>query len=104
MGSNNISPPPEDFNSISPSADCNIIESLPASKILIDWPSSVVIVNSWAVEPNTFVPSMYKDADDRYKSLNWWVGEPKSYVLSVEGISEPLKVCVPTKVFEPVVA
>jgi len=36
VGSNNISPPPDDFNSISPSADCNIIESEPASNILSD--------------------------------------------------------------------
>ena len=36
VGSNNISPPPDDFNSISPSADCNIIESEPPSNILID--------------------------------------------------------------------
>jgi hypothetical protein len=46
VGSNNMSPPPDDFNSISPSADCNIIESEPASNILIDCPVSVVIVSS----------------------------------------------------------
>ena len=58
VGSNNKLPPPDVFNWISPSADCKIILSLPASNIFIDCPTSVVICNSWLVEPNTFVPSM----------------------------------------------
>ena len=36
VGSNNTSPSPLDFNSILPSADCNVMLSEPASKILID--------------------------------------------------------------------
>ena len=36
VGSNNTSPPPEDFNSISPSTVCNIILSVPNSLNLID--------------------------------------------------------------------
>jgi hypothetical protein len=58
VGSNNKLPPPEDFNSILPYAYCKIILSLPDYKIFIDCPTSVVICNSFPVEPNTFVPSM----------------------------------------------
>ena len=36
VGSNNKSPPPEDFNSISPSTVCNVILSVPNSLNLID--------------------------------------------------------------------
>ena len=78
VGSNNISPSPLDFNSILPFADCNVMLSEPASKILIDWPLSVVICNSCVVLLRTFVPSIYNDAEDKYKSLNWFVGLPKS--------------------------
>ena len=34
---------------------------------------------------------MYNDADDKYKSLHCLVGEPKSNILSDEGMSEELK-------------
>ena len=37
-------------------------------------------------------------------SLHWYVAEPKSYVLSIAGIIEPLNVCVPLNVLEPVIA
>jgi len=36
VGSNNISPPPDDFNSTSPSTVCNVILSVPNSLNLID--------------------------------------------------------------------
>ena len=64
VGSNNTSPPPDDFNSMSPSAVCNTIESLPASKILIDCPASVVICNSCVVLLITFTPSTYNEPDE----------------------------------------
>ena len=52
--------------------------SEPVSNILNDCPLSVVIWSSCAVLPKTFVPSIYNDAEERYKCLNSCVGDPKS--------------------------
>ena len=104
VGSNNTLPPADVFNWISPSALCNVIVSVPLSKILIDWPKSVVICNSWFVLPKTFCPSMYNDALDKYKCLNGFAAVPKSKEPLPTGTIDPLNVCVPLNVFEPVVA
>ena len=104
VGSNNTLPPPDAFNCMSPSADCNVIVSEPASNILNDWPLSVVICNSCVVLPNTFVPSIYNDADDKYKCLNGWFTSPKSYEPLTEGIIEPDMVWLPLNRLLPVVA
>ena len=78
VGSIITSPPPELASVIFPSFDWSVIVSDPASNILNDCPASVVICNSCVVLLKTFVPSMYNDADERYKSLNWCVTLPKS--------------------------
>ena len=47
---------------------------------------------------------MYNDALDKYKCLNGFDIEPKSKEPLPTGTNDPLNVCVPLNVLEPVVA